>query len=97
MSDTISTPPQGISSEAEVTFSPFVTLLSDAINFCHLAENPSLTAFSRASLARASILSTVFAVECVANILLERLDLSKQMYSQFERLPVLDKFGLCFC
>jgi hypothetical protein len=78
--------------EAELSFSPFIGLLADAITFSHLAENPSLTRLAKSALIRASILNTVFALECVANLLLSELDLSKHVYAQFERLPILDKY-----
>lgn len=78
--------------KAELNFSPFITLVADAINFCHLAENPSFTKSARASMVRASILNTVFAIECAANSLLNSLGLSKHIYNQLEKLPTTDKF-----
>ncbi|MGF1479835.1 MAG: hypothetical protein ACFB4I_10125 [Cyanophyceae cyanobacterium] len=85
-------PPSQSPTEAEFVVSHFISLLADAITFCHLAENPSLTRSARASLVRASILNSVFALECVANILLKSIDLSKHIYLRFEKLPILEKY-----
>jgi hypothetical protein len=74
------------------TLSPFITLFSDAIIFCHLSENPALTRSARSSLARASILNSVFTLECAANVLLNGLGLPKEEYVRLERMPVLDKY-----
>ena len=88
----MNTNPKQNTAQSELILSPFITLVADAINFCHLAENPSFTRSARSSMVRASILNVVFAIECAANSLLKHLDLPKNMYNQFERLSTLDKY-----
>ena len=88
----MTTPPAENPVKAQLILSPFITLVTDAISFCHLAENPSFTRLARASMVRASVLNTVFAIECAANSLLNNLEPSKHIHNQFEKLPVIDKY-----
>lgn len=79
--------------EATLTERPVATLLSDAAMFARLSKNSELghDIPASASYARASILNSVFAVECGVNLLLEETIRSSRLRNGLDRLPTLTK------
>ena len=68
-----------------------LTLFWDSIELIEAATKA--TQFSNGSLIRGSIIASALSVECAANICIDSLKLSKEIYNEIEKINIIGKFN----